>query len=98
MLRSASSSQKINMYCTVILLLSMPVLFDALVVFTTACYSSMIGALARAVVVLDDESDDEMYGRRSAEIFSTRTGCCSSQNECPSNEADSDGGSPGLRC
>jgi hypothetical protein len=48
------------MYCTVILLLSMPVLFDALVVFATACYSSMIGALACAVVVLDDESDDEM--------------------------------------
>ena len=40
--------------------LSMPVLFDALVVFATACYRSMLGAFASAVVVLDDESDDDI--------------------------------------
>jgi hypothetical protein len=43
---------------TVLLLPIMPVLFDALVVFATACYSAMVGALACTVVVLDDESDD----------------------------------------
>jgi hypothetical protein len=38
----------------------MPLFFDALVVFATACYTAMVGALACAVVVLDDESDDEI--------------------------------------
>jgi hypothetical protein len=40
--------------------LSMPVLFDAMVVFAMACYRSLIGTFAAAVVVLDDESDDDI--------------------------------------